>query len=140
MIVRSAWTMTRFNTSGLIDYMRALTGARLHDAASERLTLCAVELFNNVCLHGRGERDEEHITLTVGIDPDRAWLCLEDQGPAFNPILEAKLRMPEIPATLDDLEESGRGLTIIHQISDHVAYVRDQETNRLTVTVLNDAD
>jgi signal transduction histidine kinase len=57
----------------------------LADGPREALYRIGAEALNNACRHAGAAR----IRLTLSIDPSRAWLCVEDDGPGFDPTHDA---------------------------------------------------
>ena len=62
-------------------------------------------------------------------------VTVEDQGPAFNPLLA-----PEPPAasSLEEAQVGGRGISLVRMASTHIDYQRDGARNRVCVRIRND--
>ena len=85
-----------------------------------------IELASNVIRHADGGAGVS-CALTVEITADRIVASLTDSGLAGNISLIA----PSMP---DELEESGRGLSIIHALVDEVGYDRSDDLNHWRIS------
>lgn len=102
--------------------------AGIDDGAAMELNLALVETANNIVQHG-GEGAGGKIGLSVELSAERAILVLTDGGPP------APADLFTVDATAPDpLAESGRGMMILHQCVDSVAYDSKGGVNTLTLT------
>ena len=85
-----------------------------------------IELASNVIRHADGGAGVS-CALTVEITAHRIVASLTDSGLAGNISLIA----PSMP---DELEESGRGLSIIHALVDEVGYDRSDDLNHWRIS------
>ena len=88
-----------------------------HDAAQEAFTLILGirETLLNAMLHGSGNDPAKIVTMLLDVQPDRASIEVEDQGPGFD--WQARSQEPPAPEAV-----SGRGLPIVHSCFDEVEF------------------
>ena len=108
---------------GLADQV-GLTAAQVY-----RLRLAADEIVTNITLHGyRGKPGP--VELVGGIEPDRVWLCIVDEGPPFDPTThDPKPRLAEPTVG----PEGGFGQFLALSGVDDFAYDRKGGQNRNTL-------
>ncbi|AKM10679.1 ATP-binding protein [Croceicoccus naphthovorans] len=113
----------------LSDFLRdRCLAAGIDEGAAMELDLALVEAANNIVQHGlAGAADK--IGLSVDLTDETATLVLTDGGPPA----PADLFISDAAAP-DPLAESGRGMMIMHQCVDSVAYDSEGGVNTLTLT------
>ena len=84
------------------------------------------EAFNNIALHGFGDRDPSPVTIVMSFDGISVRVELRDHGAPFDP---DRVAAPD----LDSLPESGLGLYIIRAFVDRLDY-RPGSPNVLVLT------
>ena len=109
----SAWLDIRFEAL-------ALTGDRAY-----AVRLCLEEAVSNVIMHGDGDSS---IHVTLGRVEDGLVACVEDGGPAFDPVSAAPL---PLPASMEAAAEGGFGLKLIRRYASSMTYRREAGVNRL---------
>jgi serine/threonine-protein kinase RsbW len=85
------------------------------------LETAVIEIAANVARHGRGSGATD-VTLTVSVFEDALEATLVDGGRP----LDVDLRAAELPP---DLAESGRGIALVRNAVDSVAYEHDERGN-----------
>jgi serine/threonine-protein kinase RsbW len=90
------------------------------------------EVLNNIIRHGRGDRmlDAESIRLDLSIGSEQVELTISDDGPAFDPTIEAVM-----PGKLSASKTrmGGVGLLFVQSLMDEVHYSRHDGSNRLVL-------
>jgi serine/threonine-protein kinase RsbW len=104
-------------------------------AISLRLVLIVEELVSNTVIHGHQAECDAPITLRLRIAADAIELLYEDTAPAFDST--AALSDSEGPL---DMEFEARpvgnlGLRLLAHMCDDVRYAREEERNRVWMTV-----
>lgn len=94
--------------------------AGLSPEESARVELCAVEAVNNAVQHAYEGRPGGVVEIEVRLAPDALHLEVRDHGRAMDPKRLESAGLPPDDRTL--LDESGRGLRILHAAMDEVAY------------------
>lgn len=109
----------------------ALAESRVRDtgrceALTHQLVSAVGEAFNNIALHGFGDRDPSPVTIVMSFDGISVRVELRDHGAPFDP---DRVAAPD----LDSLPESGLGLYIIRAFVDRLDY-RPGSPNVLVLT------
>jgi serine/threonine-protein kinase RsbW len=102
----------------------------LPPAESVNFELALEEVFMNVVMHGSpgaGTPVEVSVILCDG----GLTLTVEDDGPAFNPLL---LAAPDVAASLEERKVGGLGVFLVRQMMDAVSYQRVAARNQLRMT------
>lgn len=97
-----------------------------------QIELCVIEAVNNVIKHAYKNETGHDVTVFVKLCLDRITFRICDTGKAMDPKQPVEIEFD--PADLKNLPESGRGLFIIHEIMDEVAYKTIEDRNVLTMT------
>jgi serine/threonine-protein kinase RsbW len=88
--------------------------------------IALVEIFTNAVRHAHQHHPiETPIEITFSLSADTLELQVWDQGEAF----DLHQYLQNLPERIDVDREGGRGLKIIAEVSDHVAYTRHQGRN-----------
>nr|WP_047165894.1 ATP-binding protein [Sphingomonas sp. Y57] len=100
-----------------------LDAAGVPAAQVARMMIAFDEVLSNITKHGGG-------TLSVGIaiDDRRLTATIEDDGPPFDPLARGA---PDTDLGIDDRAIGGLGIHLVRELMDDVAYVREQDRNRL---------
>jgi serine/threonine-protein kinase RsbW len=109
------------------------------DSRADQVELCVVEALTNVIRHAYHGQHGRTVSIDVSTAPDEVTIEISDNGVAMQPEHEERLiRGVSVPeeehSDQASLPEGGRGLHIIHELMNHVAYCRDGEFNRLTLS------
>lgn len=88
-----------------------------------KMKLIVSELFMNAYLHGNNQKLCKSIDVILEIDTDMFVVTVKDEGGGI-----AKKRFKEMVASISAPEdESGRGITIIHTLSDKIQLFKDPD-------------
>lgn len=116
-------------SAALDELVRSLSeaGAAANESETVSLRLCLDEALVNACMHGNRYDAAKSVRVRAAHDK-RAWTVLvEDQGAGFR---EEDLPDPDDPENL--LEEGGRGVLLIREYMDEVAYFSGGAALRMT--------
>jgi serine/threonine-protein kinase RsbW len=107
----------------------------LPQSASFAIHLCFEEAVSNIARHGFiGERGEtgtnRDVHLALERDSDTVTMTIEDRGVAFDPL---SVPAPSAPTTISDAAVGGLGISLMRHFAQHLAYEREDGTNRLTL-------
>jgi serine/threonine-protein kinase RsbW len=108
----------------------------LGEFQAREVELCIAEAATNAIRHAYHGQAGETVSITVSTEIDRLHIDVCDTGtPIPAGQVERLLRGAEI-VEIDraSLLEGGRGLQIIHDLMDEVAYTREGNLNRLQLT------
>ncbi len=97
------------------------------------LEVCLEELLTNIVRHGTASRHDGSLTavsLQVAVEPARAFLVVEDDGPEFD-LGSAPGRRVDRP--LEQLEPGGLGIQLIKSLTSKVTYERLAGKNRVVL-------
>ena len=89
------------------------------------------EVLANVVRHGLAGRGDAEVALEIDFepgDPPRCELRVEDDGPAFDPLLAAP---PDTSLGVDERPIGGLGIELVRRLMDEVQYERTDGRNRL---------
>ena len=114
-------------------YVRTLADrAGLSPRDAHRLRLAADELVTNIVLHGYQDR-EGSLILEGGVDRERVWLRIQDEGRPFDP--RTGLRPPEHGVPLAERRIGGLGIFLALSSLDDFSYepVAGRNTSTLVV-------
>lgn len=89
----------------------------------QKLKLLLSELFMNAYLHGVGDDVSRRIDVTIEFGVDKFVAVVKDPGRGLTEEQYKSLAEAEV----DYESESGRGIKIIHKLSDKVELYRDEE-------------
>ncbi|MGB0506473.1 MAG: ATP-binding protein [Pikeienuella sp.] len=96
---------------------------------SLRIGLALDELASNALMHGAVKEGAPIITAEVWDDEDTLHLCIDAEGPRFDP-----RNQPDNSG--DDFSIGGRGLTLVFAFADSLSYKRDGQRNITNFSVL----
>lgn len=109
----------------------------LSDAEAFQIELCAVEAVTNSIKHAYGNETAHRVEVAFALYPGRLTLEVCDTGrPMDQTLFEQKVALSlEIdPRNRSHISETGRGLPIIREIMDSVAYRSEKGKNTLVMT------
>ncbi|MDM8546545.1 ATP-binding protein [Candidatus Venteria ishoeyi] len=98
--------------------------------AVQAVHLATVESLNNIIVHAYvdNEQTEHTIQVQVVLQQHRLEIHFYDQGCC---VADEIWQAPAMNITLENLDEGGRGITIIQQCIDEIAYQRKGKYNHL---------
>lgn len=102
----------------------------LPEAIVFAVDLVMEEMVTNVIKYAYADASDLHIAIRGYREGDELVLVIEDQGPRFNPLTA---EAPDMDQTLDEMEIGGRGLVLVRQIMDDLAYERRGNRNIFTM-------
>ncbi len=107
----------------------------LSDMESYSVELCVVEAVNNSILHAYGNKRGKPVEISFVLHSDRLILEICDEG---TPMGQEKLDRRDVfsfdPDDIETIPEGGRGLAIIREVMDSVAYRTKDGKNYFTLT------
>jgi serine/threonine-protein kinase RsbW len=111
----------------------------LDESQAAQVELSTAEAITNVIRHAYRGKAGQTITIEVSTGIDRLHLEISDSGVPMPYEHAEKLHRGTKVVEVDagdraSLAEGGRGLQIIHDLMDEVAYIRDGQVNRLQMT------
>lgn len=92
----------------------------------ESFTLALWEALANAVIHGNRGREGGRIWLRYGIEPERLWARVRDEGEGFD-----SSRLPDPRESANLMSESGRGILMIRSLCDEVEWSRGGREIRL---------
>ncbi len=108
------------------------------DAGALELTLA--EVLNNVVEHAYGGRSDGPVELVLCRAADSLCCRIEDCGRPMLHLVVPDAALPPTEVALTELAEGGWGWSLVHGLTEDLAYVRDGDCNRLTFRIpLDDA-
>lgn len=99
-----------------------------------RLQLVVEELFLNVVTHGYPEGPGP-VRLFLGPIAEGLVLAIEDEGPAYNPLVESPV--PDLDTDIEDRAIGGLGVHLVRSMTTKQDYQRIDDCNRLTLVFAN---
>ena len=115
------------SVSTLLDALEAYAEeAELSPGIAARLNLVAEEIAANVAMHATGASFFELRVMPAG---GRLALCIEDDGPEYDPLARAT---PDTAASLDDRNVGGLGVHLVREMTQDARYERAGGLNRLS--------
>jgi serine/threonine-protein kinase RsbW len=97
-------------------------------AERQRLKLIVSELYMNAYLHGSKGDASKPIDVSIDVGSDRIVIIVKNEGPG----LTEKRFKELIEARADYESDSGRGIRIVHKLSESVKLFRD-ETDKFCI-------
>jgi anti-sigma regulatory factor (Ser/Thr protein kinase) len=97
--------------------------------------LCIAELAANVLDHGVASSADDRIAITLRRLSDGIAIEFIDSREPFDPTRTA---VAASAATIDSVEESGRGLLLLQAYANDLSYHHDGTYNRVTLKVASD--
>lgn len=114
------------SVSELLDALEAYAEAtELSPAIAARLALIAEEVAANVAMHATGA---SFFALQVTPLPAGLGLCLEDDGPEYDPLARTA---PDTTAELEERDVGGLGVHLMRELTRDARYERAAGMNRL---------
>lgn len=115
------------SVSAALDALEAYAETtELPPGIAARLALVIEEVAANVAMHATGASFFE---LRVTPVPGELGLCIEDDGPEYDPLSRAT---PDTEAMLEDRDVGGLGVHLVRQLTRDARYERAAGLNRLS--------
>jgi anti-sigma regulatory factor (Ser/Thr protein kinase) len=94
--------------------------------------LCLEEALSNIVLYGFADDAEgdKEVRITLEWSGDTVDVTIEDHGTAFDPLAVAA---PAMPSSLEEAPVGGRGIFLMRQFAQHLAYERRDGINHLAL-------
>lgn len=108
----------------------------MDETAAYQLEVCTSEAATNAIVHAYGGCAGHEVSLAVSIENGSVILACADTGKSMGPEQIERVTLGRIagePAR-NELREGGRGLEIIHEVMDDIAYTREGSSNCLRMT------
>ncbi|NQU03691.1 MAG: ATP-binding protein [Syntrophaceae bacterium] len=106
----------------------------LSDMESYSIELCVVEAVNNSIIHAYDNKRGNSVEINFVLHSDRLILEICDEGTSMTP---DKLDQRDVfsvdPDDIESIPEGGRGLAIIKEVMDSVAYRTEDGKNYFTL-------
>jgi hypothetical protein len=110
----------------------ALKHSYLSKASINAMRVCIQELVSNIVLHAKSIDGPPTVRVALQIGTAGIIVCIEDNGPPFDPMTQAPV---EVDTDLASADRGGRGLRIVRNMSRQMYYVRSGEWNRVWVDI-----
>jgi serine/threonine-protein kinase RsbW len=121
----------------------AVNGICLHlgfdRIAASHVELCIAEALTNAIRHAYHGEAGHTVSITVSVDTGQIKIDICDAGTSMSSdhvshLLHGIARADVEPMNKASIAEGGRGLQLIHDLMDNVAYFREGEVNHLQLT------
>jgi anti-sigma regulatory factor (Ser/Thr protein kinase) len=96
------------------------------------LRVCIQELISNVVLYAQRVDGAPTVKVALQIGATGIMICMEDNGPPFDPTKHAPVK---VETDLASADWNGRGLRIVRNMSRQMSYERSGDWNRLRVEI-----
>lgn len=103
----------------------------LPDAVRRSLYIALDELLANELSHAMAGVENGLITAEVVLDGERLVFTLADNGPEFDPFMQAP---PDVSLSVDDRPIGGLGIHLVRELMDEVSY-RRRDGNNIVILV-----
>jgi anti-sigma regulatory factor (Ser/Thr protein kinase) len=110
----------------------ALRHSYLSKAAINAMRVCIQELVSNIVLHTKSVDGPPTVRVALKIGMAGIIVCIEDNGPPFDPMTQAPI---EVDTDLASADRGGRGLRIVRNMSRRMSYERSGEWNRVRLEI-----
>ena len=101
------------------------------ETALFQVRLVLEEIMMNVISYGSDGADIPHVRLHLAQQGAALSMEIADDGVAFDPL---QAPAPDLDADIDDRPIGGLGVFLVRELMDSVAYRREADWNRLSVT------
>lgn len=98
-----------------------------------KLNLALDELITNTIAYGYAEQKDGEIDIEMRRHDDRVVVRLIDQAEAFDPFAAG---VADTTSSLEDRKIGGLGIHFVRTLIDEVSYMRDEDRNVITLTLL----
>jgi len=125
VLVARSWPSDLALKQQMIDEVSAclVAGGYLESDDEPMLCICLDEAIANAIRHGNRQLAEKPVGISVGVDRERWFVIVDDEGEGFDPNA-----VPDPTTEAGLMAESGRGIRIMNAWLDQLAYYRDGRT------------
>lgn len=96
-----------------------------------QISIAVEEIFVNIAHYAyHPEIGDVEITVDVEEDPACAMICFADRGVPYDPLKKAD---PDITLGIEEREVGGLGIYMVKKSMDDVNYIREDNSNILTI-------
>jgi anti-sigma regulatory factor (Ser/Thr protein kinase) len=132
--MKKAFKAHKDQLRSMLDWVREkLEKALLDSSQIRKFEIAAEEAIVNILEHNSRSDSGEIRLIFVDFPKDRFELTIEDDGQAFNPLLEREA--PDITVPLEERRIGGLGIPLMMRNVDDLRYERIGNVNRLTLVV-----
>ena len=109
------------------------------DRLSSQIRLVLEELVVNVIHYGYDDQDDvlHDLVITIASGDDQVVAEVIDTGKPFNPLEQRPA--PSTDVAIEDRTIGGLGIHLMFKLTDKVAYRRENDSNKLTLTKYREA-
>lgn len=118
----------------ILEFVKDFCGSGRLIGFTPKATLILEELLTNVVSYGYDDDTEHAISISLAADDAGLQIIFEDDGRAFDPLAAPK---PNIDGSIEERPIGGLGVYLVVSMSDEINYVREGDTNRLTMRLNN---
>ncbi|NCC25534.1 MAG: ATP-binding protein [Deltaproteobacteria bacterium] len=98
-----------------------------------RIDLIQEELLVNVVSYAYAGSDDGEVAVTcTGRASESLTIDIVDQGRPFNPLTQPG---PDTEENINERPVGGLGILLSRRMADHIKYVREDDSNRVSVTI-----
>ena len=96
-----------------------------------QIGLAVEELGVNIVNYGHNDDKAHEIKIVISSEDEAITIEIEDDGHAFNPLVDAP--EPDLEAEVEDRTGGGLGIYLVRSMMDEVHYQRQEDKNCLTL-------
>ncbi len=87
------------------------------------ILICITEAITNAIIHGNERNENKYVSVTTKYEKEHLYVQITDEGEGFDP---CAIPDPTLPENI--YKSGGRGVFIIHQLSDYVSFKDEGKT------------
>jgi serine/threonine-protein kinase RsbW len=111
--------------------MAAVARNGFNEDSTFAVRIALEEALVNAIKHGNRQDPDKKVTVQAVVTPERAEICVEDEGPGFD-----RARVPDPTCDENICRPSGRGILLIESYMNHVRW--DRGGRRIHMTKRNE--
>ena len=100
----------------------------LSEKVIDEIRLAVDEAFTNIIKHAYKNTPKKPVLIEVGIDKQKLWISIKDQGEGFKP---EDYRAPDILKRIKNKQRGGMGVYLIQKLMDQVQYNNQGGVNEI---------
>ena len=93
---------------------------QLDTTSFSKIHICITEAITNAIVHGNEHNQNKFVTVSTKYQNKHLYIQITDEGQGFDP---CKIPDPTLPENI--YKSGGRGVFIIHELSDYVSFKND---------------